>query len=250
MAEPLTKRSKEGVLYVRPPEVESNINGALNQDTVHLIRRAQETDRGSPDYLRSECLVHLIRAAIRGGDDSRYNALLPILLSRCETILKWKIGVQVPNAEYVREEVLSEFSILFADEAQDEPPDELDYYEVKFNHAFQVLRCLVLRRERKRTEGAQVLSDGSEAEDRREQPANLPSCRATQEDGFHRAELLDRLPHALQQVLVLTEMGYVAESTDPTKETVATRCGVSGRTVRSRLDQARQLIEKMLQEES
>ena len=208
MANPLTKHSKEGVLYARPPEVESNIDGARDQETAVLMRRAQQTDRSSADYLKSECLVHLIRAAIRGGDESRYNTLLPILLSRCQTILSRKISDSVPNAEHVREEVLCELSVLFAGEAGCDPPNELDYYEVKFNHAFRTLRCLVLRRERENTEGAQVLSDGSEAEGGRGQPANVQSCRATQEDGFHRAELLDRLPHALQQVLVLTEMGY------------------------------------------
>ncbi len=250
MANPLTKHSKEGVLYARPPAVESNIDGAVEQETAVLIRRAQETDRGSPDYLRSECLVHLIRAAIRGGDDSRYNALLPILLSRCEAILKSKISQHVPNAEYVREEVLCEFSVLFADEAEDEPPNELDYYEVKFNHAFRVLRCLVLRRERKRTEGAQVLSDGAEAEGGHGQPANLPPCRATQEDGVHLAEFLDALPENLRRAVVLTEMGYVAASDDSDATTVATLCKVSGRTVRTWLKQARTQIEQMRQEES
>jgi hypothetical protein len=69
MANPLTKHSREGVLYVRPPEVESNLDGALDQETAVLIRRAQETDRHSRDHLKSESLVCLIRAALHGGDD-------------------------------------------------------------------------------------------------------------------------------------------------------------------------------------
>ncbi len=250
MANPLTKRSREGVLYVRPPEVESNIDGALDQDTGVLIRRAQETDRASSEYLRSECLVHLIRAAICGGDDARYNALLPILLSRCQAILNRKVSDSVPNAEHVREEVLCELGVLFAAEAGSEPPNELDYYEVRFNDAFRTIRCLVLRRERESTQGAQVLSDGSEAEEGHGQPANLPPCRACQEDGVHLAELLDRLPDDLRRAVVLTEMGYAAESDNPNTTTVATICGVSGRTVRTWLNQARDQIEQMQQEES
>lgn len=250
MANPLTKHSREGVRYVRPPDVESNIDGALDQETSVLTRRALETDRRSSTYLQSESLVYLIRAAIRDGDDSRYNALLPILLSRCEANLRSKISQHVPNAEYVREEVLGEFSILFAGEAEAEPPNELDYYEVKFNHAFRTLRCEVLRRERGNTEGAQVLSDGSDAEDGHGQLANLPPCRATQQDGVHLAELLDALPDKLRRVIVLTEMGYVAESDDPNAITVATLCGISGRTVRTWLKQARNQIEQMRQEES
>lgn len=250
MANPLTKHSKEGVLYVRPLEVESNIDGALDQETAVLIRRAQGTDRHSSDYLKSESLVYLIRAAIRSDDAVRYNALLPILLSRCQTILSRKISDSVPNAEDVREEVLCELSVLFAGEAGSDPPNELDYYEVKFNSAFRTLRCLVLRRERENTEGAQVLSDGSEAENGHGQAANLPPCRAIQEDGVQLTELLDTLPDNLRKAVVLTEMGYVAESNDPDVTTVATLCGVSGRTVRTWLNQARNQIEQMRLEES
>jgi hypothetical protein len=250
MATPLTKHSKEGVPYVRPAEVESNIDGALDQETAVLIRRAHVTDRASSEYLSSECLVHLIRAALRSGDDSRFNALLPILLLRCEANLKSTIRRSVPNADQVREDVLGELGVLFASEGGDEPSHELDYYEVRFDHAFRTLRCAVLRRERKSTEGVEVLLDGAEIEDGRGLPANLPTCRATQEDGVHRAELLDRLPHELRHVVILTEMGYVAESEDSNKVTVATLCKVKGRTVRARLKKARQLIQQMRPEES
>lgn len=250
MAIPLKKRDKEGALYVRPPNVELNIDGATDQNTTMLIRLARVTDRESSDYITSECLVHLIRAAIRSSDDTRYNALLPILLSRCESNLKSTIRSSVSNAELVREDVLSELGVLFAGEAGSEPSDALDYYECKFDRAFRVLRCGALRREERNTRGVEALSDGSDAEDGHHQLANLPSCRATQEDGFHRADLLDRLPHELQRVLVFTEMGYVAESDDPNKITVATLCGVSGRTVRSRLKLACEQIQQMQGEES
>lgn len=259
MAIPLTKRSKEGAVYVRPAVVESNIDGTLGQETEELIRRARVPDRHSAEYLRSECLVHVIRHAIRSGDDSRYNSLLPILLLRCEANLNSKISQHVPNADYVREEVLGEFSVLFAGEAEDDPPDELDYYEVRFNHAFRTLRCEVLRRECKNTNRAKVLSDGSETDDERARSSNLPACRPTQEDGLLLADLatsFSRLPEKIQNAMALKELGLAIGSDDHKKDladgkdTIAARCRVSGRTVRDWLTRAHTHIEQTRQEES
>ena len=99
MVRPLTKYKRDGERYTRQQAVESEIEGALGDDLITLKRRLSVTDRESSDYLRSECLVHLIRDALRRKDDHRLNAVLPILLGRCEMILKAKISDQLPNAD-------------------------------------------------------------------------------------------------------------------------------------------------------
>jgi cysteine desulfurase len=73
MAQPLTKLTRTGQLYTRPPSVEAKIDQALTEDEPRLWTRLQVTDRRAPDYLTSECLVHLFRSgtlnipAIVGG---------------------------------------------------------------------------------------------------------------------------------------------------------------------------------------
>src|SRR4051794_27416736 len=100
MAHALTKKDQNGNLYTRPASVEAKINGALEQDLSTLVRRSEITKQSEPDFLPLECLVHLIRR-FRGRDDQHATSLLmPVLLRRCESILKSKVPDNfVPMAE-------------------------------------------------------------------------------------------------------------------------------------------------------
>ena len=98
MVRPLTKRKRDGVRYVRPRAIESEIAIALQDDRGTLRHRLMVTDIESPSYLSSECLVHLFRDAHRKGDDRRMSAILPVLLGRCEAILKTTIVESEPGA--------------------------------------------------------------------------------------------------------------------------------------------------------
>jgi hypothetical protein len=73
MARPLTKHDGTGKPYARPPEIEAQIDAALAQDLVTLRRRICATGPASPDYLNSECLVHLVpvQARLRLGGYAR-----------------------------------------------------------------------------------------------------------------------------------------------------------------------------------
>ena len=138
MARPLMKTTEKGEPYTRLPSVEAKIDCALMQDWATLARRARIVDPKAPDYLPSECLVHLIRDAIRRGDHRVATVLMPPLLVRCELNLNKTVPDSVMrNAEAVREEILSSFQLLFTDDAAE---DALDYYECRFGRAFKTLR--------------------------------------------------------------------------------------------------------------
>lgn len=248
MARPLTKRNQYGVPYVRPRALEFEIDDALRLDLSTLRRRLLITDRASPEYLQSECLIHLIRDALRSGDDQRRDAILEVLLRRCEAILKAKISDGEQNAEKLREMVMSDFAELLASDGRGEQPNELDFYECKFNLAFRTLRIDVIRNEKRHLKrNAQLPAHEDEGEPdayedvfaRLSEAFRIPS---TQESHLFLEELVEAinaLPNDERKAVILChKLGYKEESEDPDEVTAATLCKCSGRTIRNRLSRA------------
>ena len=249
MVRPLTKRTKKGGLYVRPQAVETAIRAALREDWTTLRRRLEITDIRSPEHLSSECLVHLSRDACRKGDDRRMNAILPVLLGRCEAILKTKIPDSEPGASEMQEEVLDRFTEVLARGCIGERADELDFYECRFNRAFHALRVDVVKHKRRRLrrtveiprggdgdepllseeEGLALLSEAGRTPATQEQSALLNDVK----------EAIEALPSDERDAFVLCRVyGYKVESTDPNEITAAVRCECTGRTIRNRLSRA------------
>ena len=246
MVRPLTKRTKDGTRYVRPLAVEAEIEGVLREDPTALRRRLLVRDKASPQYLQSECLIYLFRDALRAEDEKCYNVILPILLDRCEKTLNWKILSSLPNADQLREDVLSEFSVLLAGDRTGKQPDELDFYECRFNSAFEALRVDVLNRELKRLKHiVELPSDHDEpelyaAEDVFARVSETWQTPATQESGhWELYEAIRALPSDERRAVVLCHVyGYKVESKDPDQVTAAKLCNCTGRTIRNRLSHA------------
>src|SRR5688572_29961124 len=145
MVQPLTKKSKNGKLYFRPPEIEAAIALALTQDLATLTTRTAISKTADPQYLPSEVLVHLIRHALRHADGRTYNTLLNLLFHRCMiNMYKHVPKDQGFDAAFVREEVLGRLGELFGDDAGPAGTGELDFYEIRFNRAFSKLRIDVV----------------------------------------------------------------------------------------------------------
>ena len=248
MARPLTKRNKDGLHYARPRAVETEIEGALQDDLPTLRRRLLVMDKASPEYLRSECLVHLIRDALSTGDEHRRDAALAVLLGRCEAILKAKISDRLPNTDKLREDVLSEFSELLASDGTGKQPDELDFYECKFNMAFRTLRIDVVRRELDEVNRSAKLPDhGDEGEpdayeDAFARVSEAFRTPATQQSSLFLEDLWEAInvlpPDERKAVIHCHVFGYKEESENPDEVTAATLCNCTGRTIRNRLSRA------------
>ena len=247
MARPLTKCKKTGEVYARPAAIETNIDGALGQDLPELHRRCQVTDRLSPDYLTSECLVHLIRDACRRVDQGVLGVVVPVLLTRCDAMLRSKIrDSSRPNAAELREEILQEFAVFLAGADSGEDPGELDFFECRFNLAFRAFWIDIWRREREWSQGRLPLPDESVPPDeeiatRIEEALQSP---ATQDENLCLGELkeaINALPAEERAALSLRILGY-------TKATIATMCGVSERTIHSRLKRAAARLSRFKQE--
>lgn len=259
MVRPLTKRDSEGVLYIRPVAVEAQVDATLAEDLATLRTRLAVADNASPDYVKSECLVHLIREAVRQGDQGRTNAVLTILLRRCEANLRVKIpDGYLPNAADIREEVLSRFSELFAADGADATQDELDYFECRFNRAFRTFRIDLVRSETTRLNHLAPLPDHTDDgepeayEDVFARVSDAFQTPATQESTLFLDALgkaINALPPDERKAVILCHvMGYKEESESPDQVTAATLCNCTGRTIRNRLTQAAKKLSRFKEE--
>ena len=235
MARPLSKKD-----LTRPPGIERKIDIALTQDWAALSRRARETNPQSGDFLPSECLVHLLRDALRRGEDRIARVLMPQLLKRAEANLERTVpDSRMRDAESVRHEILSDLAMMFTQDGTEGHEDELDFYECKFLRALRFLRIDHVRKalsERKELTDLPEADDGEgEAAFDEEMLARLSrmaSVGPSQEDRLYLPEVikaLDKLPPDQKRAVVLRRIiGHTEEQT-------AKICKVDKRTIRYRL---------------
>lgn len=261
MIRPLTKKDQYGTPYRRPAEIEKAIDVATNQDIVTLRERAVVWKPDSPDFIPMECLVYLIREAGRRHEEQTMSVLLPPLLARCEAILKKKIfDSDMPNADEIRGEILAEFSVLFAEDGSGNNPDELDFFECRFNLAFRCFWIDFMRRETTRTEQLVELPSENEAPDSLDDEERLPRVSdafqkaATQLPDVFLQQLLNAIqllpPDERKAVILCCAFGLNEESDDPAETTAASLCGVTGRTIRNRLHRAAARLSKFKKEDA
>jgi hypothetical protein len=224
MARPLLKKNERGGL-TRPPGIEVKIDAALTQDWATLSRRARVTDPQSPDFLPSECLVHLIRDAIRRGEERIASVLMPQLVKRAEAnLLRTVPDSRMPDAEAVRQEILSSLALMFTEDGSEGHEDELDFYECKFLRSLRFLRIDHVRAEISRRK---ELTDLPEAGNDQGEPtlddemlarlSRMASIGPSQEDHAYLPEVikaLDKLPPDQKRAVVLRRIiGHTEEQT-------------------------------------
>ena len=248
MARPLTTEEDDCSL-VRPNGVEDQIDAVLGLAPAVLRERLVIVDRGNPDYLFSETLVHLVRHGRRAEDQNLVSLVLPVLLGRCEANLLLKVpDGQMPDAAGLREEILCSFSELFAIDGSGDNPNELNFYECRFNRAFKFFRIDMVRREIARLRPITQMpapDDDGEPGPHDEVFTRVSEAfrtAPTQEGQLIQSELhgaILSLPADERDAVILVHvLGYQEESDDPEVVTAATRCDCSGRTIRNRLTRA------------
>jgi hypothetical protein len=257
MARPLTKTAHQGNLYTRSPSVEAAIDGAIGRDLETLSRHAAIADRLSPEFLPLECLVHLIRDALRRGDEDMTNALLQRLLGRCDAILRKKIPADIAGDwDEVRAEILGDLAVLFVEDATD-GKHKLDFFECRFNLAFRTFRIPYLKEEIARSRGrVYALPDSGEQRDLGDDRF-LSELAAKFRDQDPPVDLalrqsisnaMDTLPFdQCKAVMLVYYQGLPIESEDPSVTTAATVCGVTGRAIRYRLSKALETLSTKFQ---
>ena len=255
---PLRKRTKEGKLYVRPPEIEQIIVETLEIPFKDFMRRAKLEKRDHPDYLPSEVLVYRIRATRHESSDLHFNLLYSLLHERIlRACAHWggKVG-ETGKTMDARELVVERFVILIVKDRYSYTAD-LDFFEVRFDRVLTLLKYDAWRKVSRRNSILTPLEDEASGDIREDVEGsfirlNSPSMTLEEEltYRFQVRRAINSLPEMERRVIDMLEAGLAIESKDPDKPTITKILGCTPKTVRNRRDRAFLKIRKNLQVEA
>lgn len=246
---PLTKKTLAGAVYTRQPYIEALLVtlSALPRD--ELADRAAITRRTDPDYIPSECLVHLIRSTRGDNSEAWFERLYKLLTERVLRCLP-KAESQDGETESltrgsIRDKVFGRFvELLAADRSK--PGSKLDYFEVRFDGALASLRRdaqeQAWRDENRSTTIEFDEETGEPSAEVERAVGHFDPFAATEcESADYRLRLdaaIDALPSEQIRIVHMLREGYLIESKDPEVMTISKALGRSEKTVRTHRDKA------------
>lgn len=240
---PLTRRNSLGEIYVRTPEVESQIKYAMGLDPPSLIERACNSDHKSLGFLKEECLVYLIREYLARDDKRTTEQLFKILFERCaEFIYQRLYSLERDRAEDLYQDICSQL----IDKIMDLESDRGDFLQVRF---WVVLKKLALTaysnlhreyaREESHFQSLYLQTDEGEV------MIDIPDSSISQDEVAACKEGINALKGRHREVFVLRHFGgWPISSNDPEDETLSARFGVSPRTIQNWIEEAEKTLLK------
>lgn len=246
LVRPLTRRrKKDGALYVRPAEIETEIAAAYMRPLANL---AQDSATAS------ECLLHFTRHFRPNGPSTSYNAIVNVLLDRVDRQVRGRMGgIPVHRRRDVRERVRDELLVRLVGGT-----DVLDIFECRFAMAIRALTIDAIRHFG-RIDGAEVSAEGLVRPDSDDSAESIVGAILFKRDGVRMSEAeikleLTRLRPLLteKQAKAMVSVHYLGlkeESIDPDEVTAATLMGITGRMVRVHLKAAIDTIAKYMESE-
>lgn len=255
---PLTKCKPDGEPYRRMAAVEERLGQLIDLPWDEIVRLAAIGNRAHPDYVPSECLLHLLRSTRHDNHDGRFNRLFAFLMKRFLRALPGKdqqgserivIDAQLND---IRDWARDRFHLLIT--ADRDGGDRLDFYEVHFDGAVAKLRLSAraavgrgAKRETpiERDPETQELSPAIEAAAARDRGSDEQFLL----DEHFRPRLLaaiDRLPPEQREVVTMILNNIQTEAKDPNTPSIAGLLGCDQRTVQYRRGRAIKALRAML----
>lgn len=241
---PLTRRSSEGELYIRPPEVESQIKSALLLDRTSFLEKACIQDRNLKDFLKEECLVYMIRHYHDLGDREMVSNLFKELMSRCVEFIHKHQKSLGQRAEDAFREVIANLT----DKLLDLESDRGDFFQARFWLGLKRLTLTEFNkqiREMKKEEKTFSLSNQKEGPNGPEMAIEIQDESMSQEEIAMCKEGLAVLKYPYNEVFILRYYsGWPIDSNDPDKVTLSSHFKVTPRTIRNWLNKAEETLKK------
>ena len=254
LPEPLTHTNAAGDVYQRLAVVDVQIQAALSLDRGALRRRSQITDKGSPDFLKEECLVYLIRHYHGAGNRDCVNDLSKSLLSRCAT---WINGQLSSLGDEATTEGYSDVVKSLFERILELGSDRGDFLQVRFWLYLKKLTVQAYSKQLKQLDIQQDCipltslagNDGGDADalthkGREQAPSTLTTCTVESEEIeelIH--EALSQLEEPLRSAYLLRHhKGWLIEHQDPTVRTISRHFNKTPRTIRNWLARAEERL--------
>lgn len=255
MIEPLRKRTVDGSAYARPTAIETSIAELSELSRDDLIARCEITAKADPHYVRTECILHFVRATRRDNSEAWFERLYKELSRRVLRRLprEQHKGDEAMTAERIRETVLDRFlDLLSIDRCG--YCDKLDYFEVAFDSALASLRMDGRRRAWREEKRTAVLDDPVTGQMSAAVEAAAGSYDPFEIDEFddpvYRKRIdaaIGELPKEQREIVEMLRLGFPIESKDPNTLSIATALNIVEKTVRNRRDRAFASIREKLQ---
>jgi hypothetical protein len=244
--------------------VEAALDALCGQPRERIVERCSVSDQKRPDYLFSECLLHLVREAKSDNSDDHFAALYRELRRRILARLpRPEVGRSADGKELVSRinldisyAVMGRFQELLMLDRQGYE-ERLDYFEINFDDAVAALRSTAKRKatlDENRSAPMTYDDETSElnAEIEEAAAAQNPIWDSKLDDPDYRSRLdaaIDTLPEPQRLVMVLLLKKYPIESHDRGVPSVASILKCTEKTVRNRRDKAIEVLHKALNEE-
>ena len=244
MLEPLTRRNADGEAYQRSATVENQIQDALKLAPEELRRRLQETHEPSPDYVKEESLVYLIRHFRQAKDRQRVNELSECLLNRCAKWIYSKLRGLEADA---RDDGYSEVVQALFSRILDLTSDRGDFIQVRF---WTVLQRLTVDAFRKQVNQQNLEWTGGYDQDRidaltKQGAVMVPTVSAVRSveseatDKILIEAALQQLEEPYRATFILRHYyGWPIENQNPDIQTISRHFGKTPRTIRNWLARA------------
>lgn len=262
---PLTKRNGDGS-YTRPRDIEAALERALDLSRDEVLAALEIQDCGHPDYVPSECLVHLLRKTARDNRDHYFQKLHQALmrrvdraLPRAEHALGDKVGIDITR-DQIRAQVRDRFEMIVIEDRKG-GDDRLDIFEAKFNFGIARLRSTAREKAwREAGRRASLENDEETGELSVEVETAAGSLlRASSEkwdDPAYRSRLnaaIRSLPPEQSRIITMLMIEIPIESKDPRVQSISKLEGCVEKTVRNRAKKAivalRQALDLDLEDE-
>ena len=93
------RRRSDGTLYQRRPEIEAALVSLLDQTQDEIAAALQIRDSMSPNYIASECIVHLIRRTRQDNHPAHFERLFMELMRRIQATLPRFAGERLDSSK-------------------------------------------------------------------------------------------------------------------------------------------------------
>jgi hypothetical protein len=247
---PLRKRTLDGKkLYTRDPRVASTLGELVRLTREEVLQRCMIRQRSNPDYVPSECLLHLVRARRLDNNDRYFERLYRILMERVVRALPPIISRDGRSAsltaEKIRDKVFGRFAELVAAD-RGTYSESLDYFEVRFDGGLASLRKDAQEkawREENRTKSLEFDAETGELSAEIEKAAGsydpFNSPEISQADYRSRLDAaIGVLPREQIRIVEMLRLGIPIDSHDEGAVTIAKTLGRSEKTIRTHRDKA------------